>query len=96
MSLKEVAQDCLILAGENTYNRAEEQNPGGGGSAMFMQEECDEEYNDVRLILIGKSSYGEYQQKLVIKAFMDHNDITKEQILEYREQRTNYTEEKLC
>ena len=84
MNLKEVAKDCLMLAGENTYNRVEAQSPGTGGNAMFMQEECDEEYDDVRLILIGKSTYGLYQQKLIIKTFMDHNEITKEQIQKFR------------
>lgn len=89
MSLKDVASDCLILAGENTYNIAEAQNPGDGGNAMFMQEECDEEYDDVRMILTGESPYNEYQQKMIIKTFMDHNNITKEKILNYRKGREN-------
>jgi len=85
--MKEVAQDCLILAGENTFNAAEAQSPESGGSAMFMQEECDEDYNDVRLILIGESPYGEYQQKEIIKSFMKMNNITKEQIINYRQEK---------
>ncbi len=81
---KDVARDCLILAGQNTFDTAEVQSPGSGGNAMFMQEECDEDYDDVRLILIGKSIYGEYQQKEIIKSFMKMNNITKQQILDYR------------
>jgi len=91
-SLTAVASDCLILAGEHTYDAAEKETPGSGGSAMFMQEECDEDYDDVRLILIGRSPYNEYRQKEIIKSFMKANGITKQEILKYREDRKNGVE----
>jgi len=84
MNLKQLALDCLILASQNTYDKAEEREEGSGGYAVYMQEDYDDDYDDVRMIGIDKSKYSEYRNKEIIKSFMKYNNITKEDIIEYR------------
>lgn len=90
--LKDIAQDCLILASENVYKEAEAQG-ADGGNAAFMMEECCEQYDDVRRILIGQSPYPEYRQEVIIKQFMKTYNVTKQQIIDYRQEKENWNKE---
>jgi hypothetical protein len=86
---KKVAIDCMIIASEHIYDESEKQG-GDGGYAMFMMEENCEQYDDMRMIYLGKSEFSEYRQKYIIKQFMDTYHITKEDIIKYREEKETY------
>ena len=77
--LQKVAEAILRLSEEHIYDEREITGQDGG-SIVFMMEEWDEEYNNVREILIEKSLYPEYQQKEIIKSFMKYHKISKEEI----------------
>ena len=79
--LTKVAEALLRLSEQHIFDECEA-NPdmGDGGYAVFMMEDCDEEYDNVRQILIGKSTYSKYRQQEILKAFMKTHKITKEEI----------------
>lgn len=85
-SLQKVAEALLRLSEEHIYDEQEEDN-GDGGYSVFMMEEWDEEYNNVREILTKESKFSEYRQQAILKAFMKEHNITKEEIQKHFDKR---------
>lgn len=85
-TLQKVAEATLRLSEQNVFKECELTGEDAG-NMIFMMEEWDEEYNNVREILTGQSPFSEYKQQEIIKAFMKYHKISKEEIekhLEYK------------